>query len=192
MKKIKTKKCANKECNNSYKQFNSLVTWCSTECKISITQTKEAQKIIKSKRSLNKPKSKTLDQYEIEAKEVFQKWVRLRDAHHGFGCISCVKDKNTKMDGGHVFKAELYSGLIFNELNCHGQCVPCNRFEDGNVKEAKSGIEKRYGNEALEYIESRSDANRLHRYDKNKLIAIKLKYQIKIKENNFDLPWKLK
>jgi len=83
-------------------------------------------------------KLKTLSEYEEEAKKSFQKWVRLRDAE--FNCISCNGNDKDLWDGGHYFKAELFSGLIFNEMNCHKQCRKCNRFLNGNELQYRFGL----------------------------------------------------
>jgi hypothetical protein len=88
-------------------------------------------------------KLKTLSQYETEAKKSFQKYVRLRDKD--LPCISCNEMVKDLWDGGHYFKAELFSGLIFNEKNCHKQCRKCNRFLGGNeIQYELIEIKKKY------------------------------------------------
>jgi hypothetical protein len=52
---------------------------------------------------------------EADAKNRFQKWVRLRDANEN--CISCSGNNKTFGMEEHL-KAEIYSGVIFNPANC--------------------------------------------------------------------------
>jgi hypothetical protein len=91
------------------------------------------------------------------------------------------------MDGGHYFKAELFSGLIFDERNCHKQCRKCNRFLNGNELQYRSGLISRYGIEFVDQLESESNEKRNYKFTKDELIAKKMQYDIKIKENNFGI-----
>ena len=125
-------------------------------------------------------KLKTLGQFEAEAKKSFQRYVRLRDAD--LNCISCNGNEKDLWDGGHFFKAELFSGLIFNEMNCHKQCRKCNRFLNGNELQYRFGLIKRYGLEYVEQLESISNENRVYKYTRDELVEIKKKYDGKIKE----------
>ncbi len=62
---------------------------------------------------------------------------------------------NRKFDAGHFYPST-YEGLRFNELNVHGQCVPCNREKHGNLHEYRKRILMRISQEDLEWL----DANR--------------------------------
>jgi hypothetical protein len=125
-------------------------------------------------------KLKKVSDYEADAKKSFQKWVRLRDAD--LNCISCNGNNKDLWDGGHFFKAELFSGLIFNENNCHKQCRKCNRFQNGNELQYRFGLINRYGIEFVEQLELISNQNRVYKYTKDELIEIKKKYDLKIKQ----------
>jgi hypothetical protein len=57
--------------------------------------------------------------------------------------------------GGH-FKAELYSGLIFDERNVHKQCRKCNRFKNGNELQYRKGLIESYGVEFVDKLETDS------------------------------------
>lgn len=135
---------------------------------------KEKQKFKKIKESL-----KTLSDYKKEARLVFQKWIRERDKNKP--CISCSSNTSNLWDGGHYLKAELYSGLIFNEDNVHKQCRKCNRFLGGNELNYRKGLIERYGVKFVEDLESIADENRVKKYTKEELIEIKKKYQTKLK-----------
>jgi hypothetical protein len=144
--------------------------------KIQVTSKRE--KVFKSDL---RQKLKTLGQFEVEAKKSFQKYVRIRDAE--LNCISCNGNEKGLWDGGHFFKAELFSGLIFDERNCHKQCRKCNRFLNGNELQYRFGLIKRHGLEYVEKLESISNENRVYKYTKEELIEIKKKYDAKIKES---------
>lgn len=177
---MKKKTC--KICKEKFepKQFAQNV--CSIKCSLihakNLKEKREADKWRKEK-SILKDKLKTLGQYEAEAKKSFQKWVRLRDQKKP--CISCGKVTD-EMDGGHFKKAEIYSGVIFNPRNCHSQCRKCNRYLNGNELNYRLGLINRYGLHYANSIEKLANETRIYKYSKNELIAIKLKYDIIIKE----------
>lgn len=126
---------------------------------------------------------KTLSDYEKEAKVIFQKWVRLRDA--GQNCISCDKPVKDPA-GGHFYGAGTYSGLMFNPDNCHLQCnAHCNKFLSGNLLEYRKGLINRYGIEFVENLDNLSIQLRNYKYTKIELQEIKQKYVLKIKNNDF-------
>jgi hypothetical protein len=125
-------------------------------------------------------KLKTIGEYKQEARKSFQKWIRLRDIDKP--CISCNSTTADTFDGGHFYKAEIYSGLIFNENNCHKQCRKCNRFMNGNELNFRKGLIKRYGIDYVTNLDNICDINRVKKYTKEELIAKKLQYDIKIKE----------
>lgn len=125
-------------------------------------------------------KLKTLGEYKAEARKSFQKWIRMRD--NDKGCISCNTTTADIYDGGHFYKAEVYSGLIFNENNCHKQCRKCNRFMNGNELNYRKGLIARYGIDYVVNLDNICDINRVKKYTKEELIAKKLQYDIKIKE----------
>lgn len=125
-------------------------------------------------------KLKTIGEYKAEARKSFQKWIRLRDSDKP--CISCNSSTSELFDGGHFYKAEVYSGLIFNENNCHKQCRKCNRFMNGNELNFRKGLIARYGIDYVTNLDNICDINRIKKYTKEELIAKKMQYDIKIKE----------
>jgi len=123
-------------------------------------------------------KLKTLSEYEKEAKIFFQHWIRIRDVSNGYDCISCgAKITIPTADGSHYYNANQFSGLIFNETNCHASCQKCNRFEGGRLLDYREGLITRYGVEYLNELESKKDSHRNYKYGKQELIEIKNKYQ---------------
>lgn len=145
-----------------------------------------AKKIEKAKRQVAKvekeadnkirEKLKTLGEFESEAKKEFQKFIRKRDAE--LPCISCGTMTTDLWDGGHFKKAELYSGVIFDEMNCHKQCRKCNRFLGGNELNFREGLVIRYGEAYVLEIEQRAAQLRVYKYTKDQLKEIREKYRL--------------
>lgn len=135
----------------------------------------------KEKFNAMKDNIKTLSQYEADAKKSFQKFIRLRDKD--LPCISCNNSNTTDWAGGHYFSAGMYSGLMFDERNCHKQCnTYCNKHLSGNLLEYRKGLILRYGMDFVNQLESESNEKRNFKYTKEQLIAKKLQYDIKVKE----------
>lgn len=122
---------------------------------------------------------KKLSEYEAEARKEFQAFIRLRDKNEN--CISCNCSTAVQWDGGHYLKAELFSGLIFNEDNCFKQCSRCNDIFSGNELEYRDGLIKRKGLQFVLNLESIKNSSRVYKYTKEELIEIKEKYKKKIK-----------
>jgi hypothetical protein len=107
--------------------------------------------------------------------------VRLRDRE--LPCISCNNSNTTDWAGGHYFNAGMYSGLIFDERNCHKQCnTHCNKYLSGNLLEYRKGLVKRFGANFVETLEAESDSKRNYKYTRQELIDIKAKYDEKCRE----------
>lgn len=116
-----------------------------------------------------------------DVKKVFQKYIRLRDKH--LPCISCGNKNPSDWCGSHFFPAGVYSGLIFDERNCHGACnTYCNKYLSGNLVNYRIGLIERYGEEFVNELEKDSLVKKNYKYTKEELTEIKKKYQLKIKE----------
>jgi hypothetical protein len=139
-----------------------------------------ASKVWQKEKQSIKTALKTLTQLEAEAKKSFQKFIRLRD--RDLNCISCGVKTTELWDGGHYKKAEIYSGVIFNEMNCHKQCRKCNRFLNGNELNYRLGLIARYGEQYANDIEQLANDTRQMKFTRDQLIAKKLQYDIKCKE----------
>lgn len=178
---MKDKKC--KVCQEKFTPIQFAQAVCNYKCAIehskNLKQQKE-QREWKAEKAVLRDKLKTLSQYEAEAKKSFQKYIRMRDAKQP--CISCGVENTELWDGGHYKKAEIYSGVIFDEKNCHKQCRKCNRFLGGNELNYRTGLIQRYGIEYADQIEEKANQTRNYKFTKEELIAKKLKYDILIKE----------
>lgn len=114
-----------------------------------------------------------------EARVPFQRWIRLRDANEL--CISCGANSEI-WDAGHYFKAEIYTGLIFNEMNVNKQCAKCNRFLGGNESGYREGLVKKYGEKKVKALEESANHLRTYKFTREEIKAIKTKYLKKWKQ----------
>lgn len=175
--KLKRRKC--KHCKEIFEQQRPLQYLCGVHCGAkyahALAQKKDKKKMGEMKKSLL-----TLSDYEKIARKIFQRWVRLRDKN--LPCISCGVVTTPQWDGGHYLKAELFSGLIFNEMNCHKQCSRCNDLYSGNELEYRDGLIKRYGLDYVNELESIKNQNRNYKYTREQLTEITETYKQKIKQ----------
>lgn len=178
---MKVRKC--KCCKQNFAPLRPLQMVCSYECSLvymkQLSIKAENKKAMEQKKII-KEKVKTLSEYESEAKKVFQRFIRLRD--EGKPCISCMKANPVDWAGGHYFPAGIYSGLIFDERNCHGQCNSyCNKYLSGNLINYRFGLINRFGEEFVKKLESDAVLARNYKWTKDELIAKKEEYEQKIK-----------
>ena len=144
------------------------------------------KRVEKEERRKNNEKKKTIKTYRsliIDAKKPFQKLIRIRD--HGKTCISCEKPLPFNIgeyDAGHFYKAELYSGLIFDPINVAGQCVRCNQHEHGNESGYAKGIVRVYGKDVKEMLDEKAVRTKNHKWDRQQLIDMKKHYLLELKK----------
>ena len=154
--------------------------------KVTIQSSKKVK--LEAKRKLSKEKrefiesNKSIQRLILDARKPFQKWIRFRDANKS--CISCDSIDSELWDAGHFYKAEIYSGLIFDERNVNKQCRKCNTYLGGNENNYRLGILKRFSEAFVLKLDK--DALRLkqYKYDRLELINIKNKYLKLLKEIN--------
>lgn len=143
---------------------------------------KEIRRTRKKKRSKRQP---TISSLKRQARYWFQRWIRYRDLGNKCICEGCqnILSDLKGFDAGHYHKAELYSNVLFNEDNVHGQCKGCNGFKDGNIIEYRKGLLEKIGEERLTSLEEKALYNRgPYKWDRQELIDIKEKYKLLVKD----------
>ena len=140
---------------------------------------KVAKKNQKAKDRETRESLKSIARLIQEARVPFQKWIRLRDANEA--CISCGTTTAKLWHAGHYLKAELFTGLIFNESNVSKQCEKCNTFLNGNEAEYRIGLVKKYGEKAVRELEEAANHLRQYKFSREEIKEIKKKYQNKLK-----------
>ena len=116
-----------------------------------------------------------------EARVPFQKWIRLRDANRE--CAACGDTNMKIVHASHIWKAELYAGMIFDERNVHSCCNKCNVFLNGNEVAFREGISRRYGKEYVEQLDKDAIKKRNYKYTREEIAEIKKYYQKKFRED---------
>lgn len=145
--------------------------------KSKITGKKRADKEEKQRKNREKLENKSIQSLIQEARTPFQKLIRIRD--HGKNCICCDRPLPFNVgnyDAGHFLKAELYTGLIFNPDNTHGQSKYCNKYEHGNENGYKDGLIKRIGVERYNHLNDIKNSLKQYKFSKEQLIKMKKYY----------------
>jgi hypothetical protein len=119
----------------------------------------------------------TVQDYIKLAQQVFNKYIRLRDA--GNVCISCQK-KPLKENAGHFYNANNHWSVRFDERNVHLQCEHCNTFLSGNLIYYRENLLKKIGIEEFENLSA--EAMKTRKYTIEELKEIIATYKKKCKE----------
>lgn len=117
-----------------------------------------------------------------EAQTAFNAFIRERDREQP--CICCGKplgdgDIGGGFDCGHYRSTGSAPHLRFDERNAHGQTKRCNRWGAGRAVDYRIGLIRRIGVDAVDALEA---DNRIHKWGRDELIAIKAEYVKKLKE----------
>jgi hypothetical protein len=119
----------------------------------------------------------TVQDYIKLAQQVFNKYIRLRDA--GNLCISCQK-KPLKENAGHFYNANNHWSVRFDERNVHLQCEHCNTFLSGNLIYYRENLLKKIGIEEFENLSA--EAMKTRKFTIEELKEIIATYKKKCKE----------
>ena len=98
---------------------------------------------------------KSLPRLIAKCQSLFNQYIRERDLSgcDYFKCISCGQIKAERfMHAGHYYNVGQYSGLRFDEDNCHGQCNYCNTFLHGNLIEYRDNLFMKIGANRFETL----------------------------------------
>jgi hypothetical protein len=152
---MKPRKC--KYCKQSFEpsaflQKNCFEPNCVTKW---INETKE--KNWKRKKAKLKAELMTVQDYIKIAQQVFNKFIRLRDA--GENCISCNKPA-LKENAGHFYNANNHWNVRFNEDNVHLQCEYCNTYLHGNLIEYRENLITKIGFYKFSILKHESEKTR--------------------------------
>ena len=103
-------------------------------------------KIEKKKKSVSLPKLKN------KLQDIFNEFIRLRDA--GQPCISCGETKI--LQAGHYFAVKGYDSLRFDEDNVHGECAGCNCFDESHLIGYAENLLERIGRVEFDLLKLRA------------------------------------
>ncbi len=140
-----------KHCGTPFNSPRPLQAVCSPVC--AYRHVKAAKKAEAVQTRERKQAMKPIRDLVAAAQEVFNKWVRARDAD--LPCVSCGVENppmtsGGQWDAGHFLNRGSHPALRFNEDNCHKQCKSCN----GGAKypHLTGSIRERYQAELLNRI----------------------------------------
>ena len=140
-----------------------------------IAKAKDRKRIDKKKKG-KKKSDLTLTQ------EVFNRYIRARDAFPVGKCISCdreIRYGQSTCHAGHYYSRGARSDLRFNELNVNSQCSNCNCYGDAaTAVKFKEGVIKKIGQKEFDKLSIRVNQD----YSKEKLKEIRTKYAQKTRD----------
>ncbi|CAG0925529.1 unnamed protein product [Notodromas monacha] len=142
---------------------------------------KNLAKIKKDKVKKAKEDLLTTSDYLKLAQQVFNKWIRLRDANQG--CISCGTPLGSKYDAGHFWSAGGHSSVRFHPDNVHAQCVACNQHKHGNLIAYQKGLIAKIGLQKYDQLEAK--AHDTKKWTKDELKELIATYKNKIKDEDY-------
>jgi hypothetical protein len=94
-----------------------------------------------------------------KCQHIFNEYIRERDLSGDyFKCISCGQIKPERfMNAGHYYNVGHFPGLRFDEDNCHGQCIRCNKFLHGNLIEYQNNLITKIGIARFQKLKLRAE-----------------------------------
>ena len=172
---MKTRKC--KYCRSVFSPITTLQKNCFDPNCVTEWINEVKQKNWQKKKAKLKADLMTVQDYIKLAQQVFNKYIRLRDA--GNVCISCQK-KPLKENAGHFYNANNHWSVRFDERNVHLQCEHCNTFLSGNLIYYRENLLKKIGIEEFENLSA--EAMKTRKFTIEELKEIISTYKKKCKE----------
>ena len=172
---MKTRKC--KYCKQPFEPTVFLQKNCFEPLCVSDWINEVKEKNWKKKKSKMKMDLMTIQDYVKLAQQVFNKYIRLRDA--GNVCISCQK-KPLKENAGHFYNANNHWSVRFDERNVHLQCEHCNTYLSGNLIYYRENLLTKIGIEEFESLSA--EAMKTRKFTIEELKEIIATYKKKCKE----------
>lgn len=86
--------------------------------------------------------------------KAFSIYIRTRfmDEYEQVKCVTCGKKMHWKQAQAGHFIGGRHNSLLFDERNCHAQCVGCNMFGRGKFAEYLTYMKSMYGNEIIDEL----------------------------------------
>jgi hypothetical protein len=174
-------------CPQVFTPRNSMQSVCGPVCATKLAKGLVKARKVKAKQEraqtkARKEKIKRIPDLIKEAQVAFNAYIRARDA--GRPCICCGQplgegDLGGAYDCGHYRSTGSAQHLRFDERNAHAQRKQCNRWGAGRAVDYRIGLIERIGLAAVEALEI---DNRVHKWTREELIAIRATYKQKLKE----------
>lgn len=183
VKQPRPKTCRNTACAAKFVPQRLGQAVCSPACALADagTNREKARKSIQQRErreiSVRKEKLKSKSDHMRETQQVFNEWVRLRDA--ALPCVSCGRHHDGQYHAGHYRTVGANPELRFEPLNVHKQCAPCNNHKSGDIVNYRISLVGRIGAANVEWLEG---PHAPQRYTIEQLKEIKAKYRALIRD----------
>lgn len=172
---LKPKKC--RVCKSEFTpMYATTQVVCSVQCAVDHSYKQKDKEWSKKKKVLKDELTTVQDLMKL-AQQVFNKYIRLRDA--GKNCISCGQ-KPKKENAGHFYSAGTHTAVRFDERNVHLQCEHCNSYLSGNLLMYRERLLAKLGFEEFERLTE--DAMKTRKYTREELKEVISIYKQKIKD----------
>lgn len=128
------------------------------------------------------PISKSMDSLIARADKIFSRFKRLESLMPAgyircFTCGAFISFRDA--DNGHYINRE-HMGTRYCEQNCEPQCIRCNRYSEGVKATFALNLQKKYGPDILNWLETTKEAGRFITAARlEEIIAL---YKIKVRE----------
>lgn len=139
--------------------------------------------------TIKKYSKKSYKQLHERAKFWFHKFIRLRDTDdYGYGnCISKgtrVKYGTEQCQAGHLFAANLFRHLEFDEDNVNVQSKQENYFNSGHEAMYTINLMEKIGAEGVKILQRKAKMSYQKPYKEDRFLMIEIieKYKIKVKQ----------
>ena len=175
------KKC--RVCRETYTPSKPLQVVCSPSCALLHAK----QKGEKERKALEKIERKAIRdvkervkpraEYMKEVQQVFNAWVRERDADQP--CISCGRHHQGQWHAGHYRTTKAAPELRFEPLNVWKQCAPCNNHKSGDIVNYRINLVEKIGAEKVAWLEGPHEPKK---YSIEDLKAITAMYRALVRE----------
>lgn len=172
--KIRQKRC--KVCREYFTPRSSFAKACGPVCAQEYVRL-EREKKDRQERQKGLQALKSRKDWEREAQQAINAWVRWRDRE--LNCISCGQWFDGSWQAGHYLSRGARPNLALVENNIHKQCIKCNVHLSGNQAAMRIGLIAKIGIDAVEALES-DHIPRKHTIDELK--ALRDHYRAKLKQ----------
>ena len=150
-----TRRC--KVCRKAFDPRLPMQSVCSPACALTLAKSARAKaekaEQVKQRKAdrERREKLKSRRDWEREAQQAFNAWVRERDA--GRPCISCGRHHTGQMHAGHYLSVGARPELRFEPLNVWLQCAPCNTYLSGNAVLFRRALVREIGEDKVQWLE---------------------------------------
>lgn len=168
-------------CGKDFQPARAMQKVCSLGCAKRVPKVLRA----KGKKELRARKEalKRIPDYIKETQVAFNAFIRYRDRSQPCICCGQPLGDGTSVGGeydcGHYRSTGSAAHLRFDERNAHAQRKVCNRWGAGRAVDYRIGLVRRIG---LGAVESLEQDNRVHKFTREELIAIRDTYRAKLKQ----------